>query len=119
MTPVTDVKLKSPAFHSTFNEVATFFVFALLTISAITRLWRRGDRVLLYMQNSPQFVIGYYAILRADAMVVPVNAMNLAGESAESKRTRIAEDVKKLGADAAIVSLADSICWLLNMRGVR
>jgi Xaa-Pro aminopeptidase len=45
------------------------------------------------------------------------HAMNLAGESAESKRTRIAEDVKKLGADAAIVSLSDSICWLLNIRG--
>jgi Xaa-Pro aminopeptidase len=45
------------------------------------------------------------------------HAMNLAGESAESKRTRIAEDVKKLGADAAVVSMADSICWLLNMRG--
>jgi Xaa-Pro aminopeptidase len=45
------------------------------------------------------------------------HAMNLAGESAESKRMRIAEDVKKLGADAAIVSLADSICWLLNIRG--
>jgi Xaa-Pro aminopeptidase len=43
--------------------------------------------------------------------------MNLAGESAESKRMRIAEDVKKLGADAAIVSLSDSICWLLNIRG--
>jgi Xaa-Pro aminopeptidase len=50
------------------------------------------------------------------AKAVP-HAMNLAGESAESKRTRIAEDVRKLGADAAIVSLADSICWLLNMRG--
>ena len=50
------------------------------------------------------------------AKAVP-HAMNLAGESAESKRTRIAEDVKKLGADAAIVSMADSICWLLNMRG--
>jgi len=37
---------------------------------------RRGDRVLLYAQNSPQFVIGYYAILRADAVVVPVNPMN-------------------------------------------
>src|SRR5690554_772246 len=37
---------------------------------------RRGDRVLLYMQNSPQFVIGYYAILRADAVVVPVNPMS-------------------------------------------
>lgn len=36
----------------------------------------RGDRVLLYAQNSPQFVIAYYAILRADAVVVPVNPMN-------------------------------------------
>jgi len=36
----------------------------------------RGDRVLLCVQNSPQFVIGYYAILRADAVVVPVNTMN-------------------------------------------
>ena len=35
-----------------------------------------GDRVLLYAQNSPQFVIAYYAILRADAVVVPVNPMN-------------------------------------------
>ena len=36
----------------------------------------KGERVLLYMQNSPQFMIGYYAILRADAVVVPVNPMN-------------------------------------------
>ena len=41
---------------------------------------RRGDRVLLYLQNCPQFVIGYYAVLRADAVVVPVNPMNLAAE---------------------------------------
>jgi fatty-acyl-CoA synthase len=40
----------------------------------------RGDRVALYMQNSPQFVIGYYAILRANAAVVPVNPMNLSAE---------------------------------------
>jgi fatty-acyl-CoA synthase len=40
----------------------------------------KGDRVLLYLQNSPQFIIGYYAILRADAVVVPVNPMNLTGE---------------------------------------
>jgi len=43
---------------------------------------RRGDRVLLYTQNSPQFVIGYYAILRADAVVVPVNPMNRRDELA-------------------------------------
>ena len=42
----------------------------------------RGDRVLLYLQNSPQFVIGYYAILRADAVAVPVNPMNLTDELA-------------------------------------
>jgi fatty-acyl-CoA synthase len=41
---------------------------------------RRGDRVLLNMQNSPQFIIGYYAILRADAMVVPVNPMLMTDE---------------------------------------
>ncbi|HCJ28385.1 MAG TPA: long-chain fatty acid--CoA ligase [Pseudomonas sp.] len=40
----------------------------------------KGDRVLLYMQNSPQFTIAYYAILRADAVVVPVNPMNHSAE---------------------------------------
>ena len=40
----------------------------------------RGDRVLLYMQNSLQFVIAYYAILRADAVVVPLNPMCLTEE---------------------------------------
>lgn len=41
---------------------------------------RAGDRVLLYMQNCPQFVVGFYAILRANAVVVPVNPMNRAAE---------------------------------------
>ena len=36
----------------------------------------RGERVLLYLQNCPQFVIAYYAVLRADAVVVPVNPIN-------------------------------------------
>ena len=40
----------------------------------------KGDRVALYMQNSPQFVIAFYAILRADAAVVLVNTMNLLEE---------------------------------------
>jgi fatty-acyl-CoA synthase len=57
---------------------------------------RKGDRVLLYMQNSPQFVIGYYGILRANAVVVPLNPMNLTQEI-----LRYAEDA---GADTIIVS---------------
>jgi len=40
----------------------------------------RGDRILLYMQNSPQFVIAYYAILRANAAVVPLNPMYVTEE---------------------------------------
>ena len=57
---------------------------------------RKGDRVLLLMQNSPQFVIGYYGILRANAVVVPLNPMNLTQEI-----LRYAEDA---GAAAIIVS---------------
>ncbi len=41
---------------------------------------RRGHRVLLYLQNSPQFVAAFYGIVRADAVVVPVNPMNRAEE---------------------------------------
>ena len=41
---------------------------------------RRGDRVALFMQNCPQYLVAYHAILRADAVVVPVNAMNKAEE---------------------------------------
>jgi fatty-acyl-CoA synthase len=41
---------------------------------------KKGDRVMLYMQNSPQWVIAHFAILRANAVVVPVNPMNRAEE---------------------------------------
>ncbi|MFV8829574.1 long-chain fatty acid--CoA ligase [Alkalihalobacterium sp. APHAB7] len=42
----------------------------------------KGDRVLLYMQNSPQYIITFYAILRVDAVVVPINPMNVKDEVA-------------------------------------
>ncbi len=41
---------------------------------------RRGDRVAIYAPNCPQFVIAYYAILRADAMVVPISPMSVTAE---------------------------------------
>ena len=37
---------------------------------------QKGDRVVLDMQNCPQLVITHFAILRMDAVVVPVNPMN-------------------------------------------
>lgn len=39
-----------------------------------------GDRVVLFSQNCPQFIVAYYAILRAEAVVVPANPMWLTGE---------------------------------------
>jgi fatty-acyl-CoA synthase len=41
---------------------------------------RRGDRVLLCMQNCPQLIVAHFAILRSNAVVVPVNPMNRAEE---------------------------------------
>lgn len=41
---------------------------------------RKGDRVVLDMQNCPQLLVAHFAILRANAVVVPVNPMNRAEE---------------------------------------
>ncbi|MBA4536513.1 AMP-binding protein [Bacillus aquiflavi] len=37
---------------------------------------KKGEHVLLFMQNSPQFIIGFFAILRIRAIVVPINPMS-------------------------------------------
>ena len=75
---------------------------------------RRGERVLLYLQNSPQFVIGYYAILRADAVAVPVNPMNRSEELShylDDSEARVAfagqdvlEHIAPLGLERLIVA---------------
>ncbi|EZH64493.1 long-chain fatty acid--CoA ligase [Bacillaceae bacterium JMAK1] len=41
---------------------------------------KKGDRVLIYMQNSPQYVIAIHAILRAEAIAVPINPMMVTEE---------------------------------------
>ena len=43
---------------------------------------RRGDRVGLMLPNVPQFVIAYYAILKAGGVVVPMNVLLRAPEVA-------------------------------------
>jgi Xaa-Pro aminopeptidase len=45
------------------------------------------------------------------------HALNLSGEQSEAKRLRLGDGLKKAGAEAAVITLADSVCWLLNMRG--
>jgi Xaa-Pro aminopeptidase len=50
------------------------------------------------------------------ARAVP-HPLSLAGEASESKRVRLAEELAKRRLDAAVLTLPDSICWLLNIRG--
>jgi len=57
---------------------------------------KRGDRVLLFSQNCPQFIVATYAVLRADAAVVPVNAMWTAEE--------VAQVIEDSGAEVALVA---------------
>ncbi len=42
---------------------------------------------------------------------------HLAGETSADKRARMAEVLRKAGQKAAIITLPDSLCWLLNIRG--
>ena len=45
------------------------------------------------------------------------HALNLAGVQSEAKRVQLGESLKKAGAEAAVITLADSVCWLFNIRG--
>ncbi|MDG2318746.1 MAG: aminopeptidase P family protein [Rhodospirillaceae bacterium] len=43
--------------------------------------------------------------------------LEIAGQSHEDKRKRIAETLHKDGYDAILVTASDSLCWLFNIRG--
>ncbi len=67
----------------------------------------KGDRVVLSMQNCPQLVIAHFAILRANAVVVPVNPMNRAEELKHyiaDPRAKVALTTADLAAELARAS---------------
>ena len=57
------------------DELSDAFAVALAGLGV-----RAGDRVALYLQNVPQFVIGMLATWKAGGVAVPVNPMNRARE---------------------------------------
>ncbi len=84
---------------------------------------RRGDRVLLFMQNCPQWAVAFYGILRADAVVVPVNPMNRADEfthyitDAKAKVVVTTSDLASIVAEAnAKVDEPDQLAQMLVTR---
>jgi Xaa-Pro aminopeptidase len=48
---------------------------------------------------------------------VKVHPLEFAGESAADKSNRLAETLRDAGHRGAVITLPDSICWLLNIRG--
>ncbi|MEA3174267.1 MAG: fatty-acyl-CoA synthase, partial [Gammaproteobacteria bacterium] len=83
-----DTPISFAEFHDEANRIAGY----LQQVCGVAK----GDRVMLLMQNSPQFMIGYYGILRADAVVVPLNPMNITPE--------ILKFSKDAGSDKMLVS---------------
>jgi len=74
------------------NAIATIFMGANLTYAQLDDMANRfaaalqqlgvkkGDRVAIYLANSPQYPIAYYGALRAGAIVVPFNPLYAAPE---------------------------------------
>lgn len=48
---------------------------------------------------------------------VKAHPIEFAGEGADSKIARLADDLRRAGHTAAVITLPDSIMWLLNIRG--
>ena len=46
-----------------------------------------------------------------------IHDLEFAGETHSSKRTRLAQDLVNAGQSSAVITLPDSLCWLLNIRG--
>jgi fatty-acyl-CoA synthase len=67
-----------------FNQTITYAQLAqraeTLAAHLIQLGVQRGDRVMIFMQNCPQWVVAHFAILRLGAVVVPVNPMNKTDE---------------------------------------
>ena len=51
----------------------------------------------------------------SDVRLMPIDSV---GEESANKRQRIAELIQEKGANSAVITALDSICWLLNIRGL-
>ncbi|MCO6382556.1 aminopeptidase P family protein [Oceanicola sp. 502str15] len=51
------------------------------------------------------------------AAPIVAHALEFAGESSADKRARLGAELREAGVGAAVLTLPDSVCWLLNIRG--
>jgi len=76
----------------------------------------KAGATLVAMESNPIDAVWQDQPPQPMAKAVP-HAFNLSGEQADAKRLRLAESLKAHGAQAAVITLADSVCWLHNIRG--
>ncbi|MEM6373005.1 MAG: aminopeptidase P family protein, partial [Pseudomonadota bacterium] len=68
--------------------------------------------------QSPNLVDRVWADQPAPAAApAKVHPLEFAGESHADKRMRLGKALVEAGAQAAVITLPDSLCWLLNIRG--
>ena len=89
--------------YAQLNALANRFAFGLVRLGV-----RPGDRVSLHLPNCPQFLIAYYGVLKAGAVVVPIYPSSLADQ--------IEYIVRDSG---SVLVIADSGEVRLRVRGTR
>ena len=87
-----------------------------MQISKIQKKLRGTDVKLVPLPRNPIDDI-WHDQPHAKITKAKIQPIEFAGESHHQKRKRIALKLKKIGAKAAILTLPDSIAWLLNIRG--
>src|SRR5271155_726392 len=78
------------------------------TVEALKQSAERAGASLVACETNPIDAVWADQPAPPLAQAVP-HGIALAGEAAESKRTRIAEEIKRLGADAGVITMPDSI----------
>ena len=71
----------------------------------------RGDRIAIIMQNCPQFIISYYAILGVNCVIVPVNPMLQVDEISFILRD---SNIKAIFAASDILNTVDTALKKIN-----
>ena len=88
------------------------------TARDITDLEEKLDGTGITLHPAPNFIDRIWSDRPAPPQgAVAVQLLDYAGESHDSKRTRIGALLTEAGQKSVVLTLPDSLCWLLNIRG--